>query len=337
MQRELVSSDFDKWQNMTTELKSFSFKNSSDGRKTAQMWNQAEACLKYWLKKGDLDVCLKILDHLAEAGELKQKKLHTEHILNPIVKLWRTMLPVESGEAKSSSLVPVPSEMSELLKRYEADGLCSMDKATHAMILDAASQMKDPEQGVLFAHDYLSSWIQRCQLNQDDNVKPDAVAIGSVIHAWVESDLPEAPERAEEWMNVCTDFLKLEPTTRLYTMPIAAWAKLGNANRANQWMDRLQSSKNIKADLAAWNNLLIAYARATENSSSDRSKQSPAHQAEKILQKMIHLYHSSELEDPPDVVSYSIVLDAWSKQTSRERRPKQRNDLQNEHYNSCSK
>jgi pentatricopeptide repeat protein len=314
MTKDDSTSELEKWKNMTKDLLEFNY--SASDPKTTQLWHQAEACLQFWHKQNDLERCLQILNHLG-SKEASLRSIPTESILNPIVKLWRAKL----FNHHNVPSVMLPSEMSNKLKRYEECGLVKMDKATHGMILDAASHMEDPNEGVLFGQAYLSDWIERCQENRNDIVKPDAVAIGSVIHAWVESGLPEAPHRADEWMNVCTEFLELQPTTQLYTSVIAAWAKVGKSQRAQDWMDRMDKN-DVNIDLAAWNGLLLAYAHSAASISSQ--SESPAQRAEGVLKHMLRLYDTKKLAEAPDVVSYSIVLDAWSKQVSRDSNARQK-------------
>lgn len=301
---------------MTNKLLTYDFLASPplDRKAAAQQWQQAEACLQYWHKQKNLEQCLKLLNHLEAYSPSSSRSIPTESILNPIVKLWRNQLQL------------LPSEMSKKLKKFQACGLVKMDKATHSMILDAASRQKDPKEGVLFGHAYLSEWIKKYQENSE-TTKPDAVAVGSVIHAWVESGLQEAPHRAVEWMKICTDLLELQPTTQLYTSVIAAWANVGNSHKAQEWMNRMIDENGVDVvDLAAWNGLLLAYAQSSSKSHSKAKKtsESPAQKAEGVLKQMIRLYDTRRLLEAPDVVSYTIVLDAWSKQVNKETNPKQK-------------
>eukprot|EP00980_Cylindrotheca_fusiformis_P011521 scaffold2708_cov119-Cylindrotheca_fusiformis.AAC.9 len=367
----------EKWKNMTQRILQHNFTaTGSNGRKQpqqqqphARLWHQAEACLQYWHTQKDLDQCLQILKHLAAAAasaaassssSSSSFRISTESIVNPIVKLWRNQLLFGGGGGVGDrSLLLLPSKMSQLLKEYQDCGLFTMDKATHSMILDAASHHqtenppKEEEEGILFAQAYLSEWIesyQKQQQNQQDNhkendatfiVQPDAIAIGTVIHGWVESGLPEAPQKAEEWMTICTELLQLQPTTELYTSVIAAWANVGESERAQEWMDRMLNENNnnnnnnsgVTVDLAAWNGLLLAYTRSTvlspassssSSSSSSSPKDSAAERAEGVLKQMRRLYDTKKIEFAPDVVSYTIVLDAWSRQVNKERNPNKR-------------
>ncbi|KAL3938776.1 MAG: hypothetical protein SGBAC_006385 [Bacillariaceae sp.] len=316
-QREdALASEYERWKGMTNEVHEFSFSKSAS-TKDAQMWHQAETCLQIWHKENDLDRCLELLRRLS-SSELFIKTIPTESLLNPILKLWRLELFAAHAENDRSKNVLLPSQMSSLLKRYERIGLIMMDKASHSMILDASSHMKDPKEGVFFAQEYLTDWIEKCQKQKGGhNVKPDVVAIGSVIHAWVESNLPEAPKRAEEWMNVCTKFLNIQPTTQLYTSVISAWGKQGDPQRAQDWMNRLKQ-RNLEVDLSAWNGLLSAYAHSKDQQKKKRGP-SPAKQAEQILKEMKRSHYSGKLAEAPDVISHTIVLDAWSRQVLRER------------------
>ncbi|CAJ1954115.1 unnamed protein product [Cylindrotheca closterium] len=312
---DILTSEYERWKDMTNEVHNFSFSKSAS-TKDAQMWHQAESCLQIWQKEKDFDRCLELLRCLS-SSKLLIKTIPTESLLNPILKLWRSELFTRAENDKAKNVL-LPSQMSSLLNQYEAIGLIVMDKASHSMILDAASHMKDPKEGVFFAQEYLTNWIEKCRKQTNgQSVRPDVVSIGSVIHAWVESNHPEAPKRAEEWMNVCTKFLNIQPTTQLYTSVISAWGKQGDARRAQDWMNRLRQ-RNLEVDLGAWNGLLSAYAHSNKQQTKRRGP-SPAKQAEQILKEMKRRHDNGELAQAPDVVSHTIVLDAWSRQVLRER------------------
>jgi pentatricopeptide repeat protein len=314
--------DFQRWRDLTKQLFKVPSSSKANHLKTSQLWHQAEQCLNYWCKQKELDTCLEILDHLA-LKKLSKKKLNTECHLNPVVKLWRYLLISDTSNA-----VLLPSKMSQKLRQYEQCALVKLDKATHGMILDAASQIthRDSKEGVLFADSYLKSWIETSTSEFKKNeelIIPDVVAVGSVVHAWLESDLPEAPRRADQWIDVCINKLQLEPSTKLYTSVIAAWAKVGNPSRAQRWMEKM-IELNVEIDLITWNCLLFAWANSPLSRPDGKS---PAQHAEMILKKMIRLYDTGNLEEAPDVISYSTVLDAWAKQVIKENNPKKKKEI----------
>lgn len=307
------TTEHEKWRDITIKL----LTSKGDKNTILRLLHQGEQCLKYWTNQKELKTCIEILDYLASllATELevgKRRRLQTKAVLNPILKLWRS--------TTTNGSTCLPFEMSEKLKYYQNVGLIRMDKASHGMILDAAIQDHGTRdelntEGVYFAQTYLKEWIQEYQQHEliDANtdmdgivVKPDIVAIGTVIQGWQKSGLPEAPHRAVEWMDICEQVLGLQPNAQLYTSVITAWAKQGKAQQAQEWIDKMREN-NVVVDLATWNALLLAWAYRVDLDPS------AAEEAESILRYMFRLHKEGKLDALPDVISYTTVMDAWSR------------------------
>jgi pentatricopeptide repeat protein len=233
---------------------------------------------------------------------------------------------------------------------------------------DDSDGSDDPHnQGVIFADRYLRQWIddyiQYIQLSFDQDhqqqdhdqdqqqqqrrrkkiipiVRPDIVALGTVVHAWVESGLPNAPIRAEKWlknwehfeqqlqvilkereveankMDANTTTIIIESKRRLYTSVLLAWARAGNPIKAREWIDRM-IKEGEPPDIIAWNCLLMSYQSSTDTIAG-------AERAEGVLRHMQKLYHEKNqngdgsrlLEVPPNVHSYNIVIDLWTKRAA---------------------
>ena len=194
---------------------------------------------------------------------------------------------------------------------------------------------------------------RRRQSHYPPVVRPDIVALGTVVHAWVESGLPNAPIAAEDWLQLWEYFeqeeqqiqlnlteerkkiigLSLSKTNniaesrkKLYAAVLLAWARAGNPNKAKEWIDRMIAEKEFPGVLD-WNCLLMAYQRSALNSDNN-----VAEQAEQVLRHMQSLYYNNgggggssisknkkdsniQLSSPPNLVSYGIVIDTWTKRT----------------------
>ena len=240
-----------------------------------------------------------------------------------------------------------------------------------AMILDVASHCSsyDLHAGVYFAHAFLQNWIDQVTTttatttnnnNNNNNqtptptqvVPPDEVVVGTVLQAWVNSGLPDAPQRAEAFMESVLQQLSndqyhqlLRPNVIWYNCILSAWAKQGNVPKAMEWLERMQQDGNCQPDLPAWNSLLSAWAHHNQETGPDeeheeasngslssrrpRPRSRPSQRGhrrdssssswnrapemvETLLQQMETLYQKGQLTQPPNVISYSILLDAWA-------------------------
>ena len=299
-------------------------------------WHEAEETIKFWLKEEEnVEQCWKLLDRLAleETSKPERNPVLATELVNAIVNLWRKQFKsaLDKNKIGETSVADItatmnslglPSKVADKLLSIEAhqtannpnNSLIRLDAKTHAMILDAASHYtQDPEEGVYFADSYLKSWLEDYYQTGKSLIAPDVVAVGSVIHAWVASGLPDAAQRAEDWMEQLKDeTVDIEPNAFLYTSMISAWARVGNPYRAQEWLLRMQNDKNnLAPDLTTWNALLKAW---RQNGKDPRA----AEHAESILWKMRQLFDAGDLEEGPNVVSYSIVLDAWAKKAKLE-------------------
>jgi pentatricopeptide repeat protein len=305
-----------KWKDLTSRL----LQEQPVGSFSALTWHEAQETLKYWIGlEHNVERCWTLLDRFVLEQKQKRNEESSTNIQTPIfsidvsngiVNLWRKQFKqpaTTNGEDDNSSTnLLLPSQVATQLLDYQEYELLRFDAFTYSMILDAASHYtKDPKEGVLFADHYLKEWIQHYQ-DGVTYIAPDVVAVGSVIHAWAESGLPQAPQRAEEWMTRSLPDLGLEPNTLLYTSVISAWFKAGNPHKAQECLHNMLQQHNLVPDTATWNTLLLGW-------SQNQKDPQAAERAESILNKMRLLYDSGAVEESPDVFSYSIVLDAWAK------------------------
>ena len=273
-----------------------------------------------------------------------------------------------------SSTLRYPSAVAKTLRKYQRQNLVMMDSATHAILLDAAGKYSAllsrrsiggervseetqkiqnerdlHRQGVLFANRYLREWIEDYRKMMKNNSatklssslvppRPDIVAFGTLVHAWVESGLHEAPKMAEALVKALDELEEQHPNMakstngrngstsesrkKLYINVLQAWARGGNPIKAKEWIDRMIREKEYP-DITAFNRLLMAYQSAASNSHTtltNNISNNYAERAEDVLRHMQKLYHkpSGFLSDPPDLISYNLVIDAWTKRAGFE-------------------
>jgi pentatricopeptide repeat protein len=275
-----------------------------------------------------------------------------------------------AGAAAAAAVATTPQRKTQQQSQQQ-----QQQQYVPAQLLDVASHLShrlNRDEGVYFAHDYLQRWIQEYleqpqimdeqQTTTTTNTTivtstssiapPDVVVIGTVLQAWAQSGLPDAPQRAEQLFEdvlrtlVITDnnnsnaaaatTTALQPNEFWYNSILSAWAKQGNVSKAMEWLQRMRDDLNVDPDLATWNSLLSAWAKLAkeedddddgsgksnrrrqqrssrrQNTNSEYDQPPPEQMAESILQQMQELYDQGRLAQPPNVISYSIVLDAWS-------------------------
>lgn len=213
------------------------------------------------------------------------------------------------------------------------------------------SQQLHHGEGILFADRYLREWIDDYRNHHQPNdsriipPRPDIVAFGTLVHGWVESGLPGAPMKAEAWVktlddlegrqkrkhrdnNTTTNTILTQSSTNsgsagstinneyesrgyLYTSVLLAWARAGNPVKTKEWIDRMIREEEYP-DIQAFNTLLIAYQTAASKSTENNNY---AERAEEVLRHMQKLCDdpSGFLSEPPNVISYNLVIDAWTK------------------------
>ena len=250
----------------------------------------------------------------------------------------------------------LPSEVAKLLRKYQKYNLVVRDVATHTIILDTAgkysaaisSWSKDlygcHNQGIFFADRYLREWIESYQIsytNDNDRIRslpskqlndrivprPDIMVFATLVHAWAESGLPGAPTKAELWVKTFNDLEreypnKLQPIKfPLYNSVLLAFARAGDPTKTGEWIDRMIREEEYP-DVRAFNSLLISYQSAMSKAKKATINKNYAERAEGVLRQMQTLYHDPNgfLTDPPNIYSYSLVIDIWTKQVECESR-----------------
>mmetsp|Transcript_1092 Transcript_1092/g.2406 ORF Transcript_1092/g.2406 Transcript_1092/m.2406 type:complete len:1042 (+) Transcript_1092:154-3279(+) len=253
-------------------------------------------------------------------------RLSTLEDFNPIIKLWRHAYRVHCSSqahggrslSNNNNLILTPSVVAQRLSEYADVNLIEPDGATYSMIFDAASY--DPQSikdGVLFADRYLDEWQTLYDKGLADT-KPDIVVVGSVVHAWAESDLPEAATNAERWVSTylkdtgaAKTFVGNEDHTKLYSSVMLAWARIGKPRDTQKWMNRLQKETKAIPDVTAWSILLLSLANANA-----REYPNAAFRAEQVLVEMEDLHRHGKI-DKPNVFAYTHAMEAWHKRSRK--------------------
>lgn len=143
---------------------------------------------------------------------------------------------------------------------------------------------------------------------------PNVVLFSSAMDAWAKSGLTGAPERVDELLENMLSLQKwypewdIAPNKFTYSTAIDAWAKVQRVDKVEEFLRKMhhqaieQDDPSLKPGLPAFNGYLVALARSRR-----------VEEAEALLGQMEDLYDSGELEEPPSVISYTTVIDGFSR------------------------
>jgi pentatricopeptide repeat protein len=145
-------------------------------------------------------------------------------------------------------------------------------------------------------------------------MSPNVFIFSSAINAWAKSGRRDAPMEVEKLLHQMKSLhevyphWEVAPNSVTYATVIDTWAKVGRVDKVqgllNEMYQRHQATgdPSIKPGLPAFNGLLVSLSKSGSTS-----------EAEATLKQMEDLYDSGELSECPSVVSYSTVLDGFSR------------------------
>jgi Pentatricopeptide repeat domain len=140
----------------------------------------------------------------------------------------------------------------------------------------------------------------------------DIVTYSSAISAWAASGMKaHAVQRAEELLRQLENEPHLEPNTIVLNGVMSAWVKSrspGASNRTGELLRHMEESSipSIQPDLFSYNTHLHAL-------SVQAKKPGMALAADALLQKMEDRYERNDIKFAPNLFSYNLVIEAWSK------------------------
>ena len=162
------------------------------------------------------------------------------------------------------------------------------------------------------------------QIFAEMDAPKDIVTYASVISAWATSGMKShAVARAEELLRGLEEAPGLEPNTVVLNTVMSAWTKSRNPAAVNRtaellsWMEEQErqadgigdeSAVSAPPDLISYNTHLHALSMHT-------SKRRPeyAQRAEDLLNTLEKRYEKGEIDFKPNLFTYNLVIDAWSK------------------------
>jgi hypothetical protein len=144
--------------------------------------------------------------------------------------------------------------------------------------------------------------------------KPDIVTYASVISAWANSGMrAHAVARAEELLRNIEDNPSLELNTIVLNSIMLTWNKSRNPAAVQRTAELLRNMEeappgsNIRPDLISYNNHIHALAMHSA------TRPENAQRAMDLLSRWEQRSDNGEIEFGPNLFSYNLVIDAWSK------------------------
>jgi hypothetical protein len=139
----------------------------------------------------------------------------------------------------------------------------------------------------------------------------DIVTYATVISAWAISGMrSHAVSRAEELLRAIEETPGLEPNTVVLNTVMSAWVRSKNPaaiNRTQELLEHMEASTQTPPDLISYNTHLHAL------SSHADKRPGSAERAHDLLLNLEKRYAAREIPFAPNLFTYNIVIEAWSK------------------------
>jgi hypothetical protein len=138
----------------------------------------------------------------------------------------------------------------------------------------------------------------------------DLVTYSTVISAWAASGMrSHAIARAEQLLREIEETPDLEPNTVVLNTVMSTWVKSRNpaaANRTEEMLQHMETSEIAPPDLISYNTHLHAL-------SIHAKRPGYARRADDLLMSLEERHKTRELSFRPNLFTYNLVIDAWSK------------------------
>ena len=277
--------------------------------------------------------CFQLMDRMA--AELPKDEhfcasMLDTNLLNAVVRRWKNFIVSRSrlnsrrqpskNHPGQDRGIPLPSTLAEKVDRYRWCSLVQPNTDTYNLILDGSVYQNNPKTGVLFADSLLEKMVQiSSQSTLTEGLLSrtpfifDVKTVALVCKAWTKSRLPQAPFKAQAWLDRLAELsekegrLDLRANSILYSTVIQAWADVGDAISAEsvleqQLQDFLENGNHdAKPDNTTFNTVLAAWSK-TKNHQQEAPLRASA-----ILDRMVNL------NCMPDHYSLTSLLACYAK------------------------
>ena len=286
---------------------------------------------------------------LLQNGDRDVPEFFDDELLNLVLDRWRLLvssrciLPEhrvhdsqEEPEAGKIKITDPKSILERLYKYQETSPNLQPNIQSYSMIIDAISSLVEiydedyeiaEKEDLMAKVDEIVGWlvdlasndIEKSDIYESggggvDAPTPNVYLFSSAMDAWTKSGLHGAADRVEELLEHMITLREwypdwnIAPNKFTYSTAIDAWAKEKRVDKVQELLQRMQKQAaeendiSLKPGLPAFNGYLVALAKSGR-----------VEEAQDLLNQMEDLYDSGELEEPPSVISYSTVIDGFSR------------------------
>ena len=194
--------------------------------------------------------------------------------------------------------------------------LSNSRQASYPFRINEAAQLGN----TTLAESLLKEMHEEYNRTRNETLKPQILVFSMILNAWAKSGSKQAPQRAEGILEKMWELhekheFDTKPDVVSYSSVMSCWARSGQngaAERAEALLREMQArwkdgEVGLRPNSISYTTVMHAYARRGE-----------AEKAEALLEEM-HFDHSVNGNEAakPTVISFSTVLDAWSKCKSK--------------------
>jgi pentatricopeptide repeat protein len=251
--------------------------------------------MKAWIRIGRVDMAK---DWLRRMQDLYHN--HSDWLeMQPNAIAYTTLI---NGLAQRGNAIEAEDMLNEQLQDFlSGNEACRPDTRTFNAVLNAWSKSIDDPKAVTRCQTLLTQMQELSSMEWD--CYPDQYSLTSVIICCVNN---AGPEQAEIILPKLGASTKVSPSIVIYNAILRGYAKSGNVDGAERLMDKVLSTKSVAPDEITFNTVLNAYSKS--KASSDVPQM-----AESLLWKM------QDYGISPTVVSYSSVMQCWTKASKHSR------------------
>ena len=226
--------------------------------------------------------------------------------------------------------------LTKMTTKYKEDNKKNIrpDTITYSAVMDAYARQGDIDG----ARKVLNIMKEEYSSGNVD-AKPNIRTYNILIDAWSKSNHSNAPEEAESLLLEMIDLYtrrKLEegPNTITYSAVINCWSKSNKPIAPSRALNILmtmttkfkeENNKNIRPNSITYTSVMDAYAR-----------QGDIDGARKVFNIMKEDYSSGNIDAKPDIRTYNILIDSWSK-SGNENAPDEAEKILSEMHESYKK